>query len=232
MENHQRNQLRIGGFTLIFMLMSFMLNFIPFFIKNEFSIVLLLFSYFFVMLALIYFIKSPPILRSIEYMSLLLIIIFNALTLYHQSVFYLLFTHVFSLFFFVIICCELIKKIVYSDEVNTNLIFGALITYFLFGIIWSKIYFIQNVFAPGSFASSTIDFKHMDFKEAITIQFNLLYYSFTTLTTLGIGDIVPVHNQAKVLSWLEAIFGQIYLVTIISKLVATWHFQFYKKNAK
>ena len=47
----------------------------------------------------------------------------------------------------------------------------------------------------------------------------LLFFSFTTLTTLGYGDIAGATPVAKNLSVLEAIIGQIYLVVLVARLV-------------
>jgi hypothetical protein len=47
-----------------------------------------------------------------------------------------------------------------------------------------------------------------------------LYYSFTTLTTVGYGDLTARTNLGHTLSVSEALIGQIYLVTIVSLIVA------------
>jgi hypothetical protein len=49
---------------------------------------------------------------------------------------------------------------------------------------------------------------------------SMLYYSFVTIATLGYGDIVPVSNTARSFATLEAVMGQIYLVTIVARLVS------------
>ena len=48
----------------------------------------------------------------------------------------------------------------------------------------------------------------------------LLYFSFTTLTTLGYGDITPLHPLARNLANLEAVIGQLYPVTLLARLVS------------
>jgi voltage-gated potassium channel Kch len=47
----------------------------------------------------------------------------------------------------------------------------------------------------------------------------MLYFSYTTLTTTGYGDIVPVSPLARSLANLESIVGQLYLATAIARLV-------------
>jgi len=41
-----------------------------------------------------------------------------------------------------------------------------------------------------------------------------------TLTTLGYGDIVPLTPPAKAFSSIEAVMGQIYIATLVARLVA------------
>jgi hypothetical protein len=48
----------------------------------------------------------------------------------------------------------------------------------------------------------------------------LLYFSFSTLTTAGYGDIVPIHPLARALANLEAITGQLYIVLLIGRLLS------------
>ena len=48
----------------------------------------------------------------------------------------------------------------------------------------------------------------------------LIYYSFVTLTTMGYGDISPVHAVARSLTILEALTGQLYLAITLARLVA------------
>jgi hypothetical protein len=47
-----------------------------------------------------------------------------------------------------------------------------------------------------------------------------LYYSFTTLTTVGYGDISPVHPLARSFANLEALIGQLYPAILIARLVS------------
>jgi hypothetical protein len=47
----------------------------------------------------------------------------------------------------------------------------------------------------------------------------LIYFSFVTLTTIGYGDIVPLHPYARGLANLEAVIGQLYPATLLARLV-------------
>lgn len=51
-------------------------------------------------------------------------------------------------------------------------------------------------------------------------DFEALYFSFVTLTTLGFGDITPVSPYARTFAMLESVVGILYLATLVSRLVA------------
>ena len=51
---------------------------------------------------------------------------------------------------------------------------------------------------------------------------DFLYYSFSTLTTLGYGDIAPVSRHARVFASMEAITGVLYVALLIARLVGMY----------
>jgi hypothetical protein len=53
----------------------------------------------------------------------------------------------------------------------------------------------------------------------MSLPSDLVYFSFKTLTTVGFGDIVPVHPFARSLTNVEAIFGQLYPATVLARMV-------------
>jgi len=83
--------------------------------------------------------------------------------------------------------------------------------YLLMGFAFSALYSLLETLQPGSFSSpGTADFD----------TFDLFYFSFVTLTTTGYGDIVPRSDHARAVALLEAIFGTLYLVVLVSRLVS------------
>ena len=48
----------------------------------------------------------------------------------------------------------------------------------------------------------------------------MIYFSVMTLTTVGYGDITPIHPMARALAMLEAVIGQLFPVILIARLVA------------
>ena len=77
------------------------------------------------------------------------------------------------------------------------------------GIMWSFLYEIVLAVDTGAIRGLA---AHEQFTD-------IFYFSFTTLTTLGYGDIVPVSKAARVLTILESTFGPLYLVIFVARLV-------------
>ena len=50
-----------------------------------------------------------------------------------------------------------------------------------------------------------------------------LFFSFVTLTTTGYGNLVPSQNPGQSLAVMEAVVGQLFLVTAVAKIVTAWH---------
>ena len=99
-------------------------------------------------------------------------------------------------------------------EISADTLFGALAVYLILGIIWSYAYAMLEATAPGSFSFGV---EHAT-TEARFDRF--IGFSFTTLTTLGYGNVSPTTARADALSTMEAIVGQCYLAIVIARLVS------------
>lgn len=91
---------------------------------------------------------------------------------------------------------------------------GAIIVYLLMGMMWSVAYELVLRIKPGAFT-----FGHGS-PEAALADFRLVYYSFITLTTIGYGDITPLHPAARSLAIAEGLVGQLYPAILIARLVS------------
>ena len=49
-----------------------------------------------------------------------------------------------------------------------------------------------------------------------------LYFSLTTLTTLGYGDITPINPFARIWATLEAVVGTLYVAILVARLVSLY----------
>ena len=101
----------------------------------------------------------------------------------------------------------LTKTILSRKTVTSDTIKGGISIYFLIGLLWGIFYDIASRIKPDSFG--TLENRTID----------LFYYSYTTLTTLGYGDITPTGDGVKLLAICEAFVGQVYLAIFIAQLV-------------
>ena len=103
----------------------------------------------------------------------------------------------------------MIGKIFTQTQVTKDIIRGGIAVYFLLGIFWACLYRLLLHFDPQALAISNYDGEFS----------TILYFSFTTLTTLGYGDIAPLTGQACILTVFESTIGQIYMTVLIARLV-------------
>ena len=80
------------------------------------------------------------------------------------------------------------------------------------GIIWALLYGLVEVLIEGSFSGNLLNVGGSRF-------WDLIYFSFVTLTTLGYGDILPMNSYARTLAYIEAIAGQFYIAILVASLV-------------
>jgi len=97
--------------------------------------------------------------------------------------------------------------------INLHRVLGAIAAYLLIGLMWSYAYFLADMIIPGSIHPTTTT------QEAVAPMARYVYFSFTTLTTLGYGDIVPVHPIARTLAVCEGLIGQLYPAVLIAGLL-------------
>jgi len=103
-----------------------------------------------------------------------------------------------------------IRSLRARQTVTVEAVFGVLCVYILLGMFFAFVYgAINNLGGEMFFAGGA--------KGTVS---NCLYYSFTTLTTVGYGDLTSSSNLGHTLSVSEALIGQIYLVTVVSLIVA------------
>ena len=94
--------------------------------------------------------------------------------------------------------------------VDIHTVLGAICIYVLIGMLFSFLYTTIGLLGDEAFFVQT---NHANVAE-------FLYFSFITLTTVGYGDFTPAFGIGRALASLEALLGQLYLVTIIAVLVS------------
>ena len=118
---------------------------------------------------------------------------------------------VFALLLFAYTTYRIFMHIIKSRDVTAEILFASICVYILIGLTWSTIYVIIEILYPGSFIDTNGQLLHdgQDF----------LFFSYTTLTTVGYGNIEAITDQARSLASLEAIAGQLYLTIMVARLV-------------
>lgn len=96
------------------------------------------------------------------------------------------------------------------QAVTLEAVFGVLCVYILLGMFFAFVYGSINQLGGAPFFAGA---------QPATVA-HCLYFSFTTLTTVGFGDLTARTNLGHTLSASEALMGQIYLVTVVSLIVA------------
>jgi len=105
---------------------------------------------------------------------------------------------------------EILGTVLQEHEVNFRTILGAISVYVMLGILFTWVYVAVDKFQPGLFFGQPLEVG------------DFVFFSITTLTTTGYGNLVPAAQPGRMLSGLEMLIGQIFLVTLIAGLVSLW----------
>ena len=110
----------------------------------------------------------------------------------------------FGIAFFGFTIYRILRFILQTPYVDTEVLSAGIVVYLMLGLLWSMAYILLAQITPGSFLFALTDQPHgrMD-------SFNAFYFSFSTLTTLGFGDITPVSRVARTLAIMESVYGYV-----------------------
>jgi hypothetical protein len=114
--------------------------------------------------------------------------------------------------FFATITFSVSKAVFAEGKITYHKLLGAVVVYLNFSLIFIYVYGFIAVFVPGAFTNISTD-SDARFGE-------MIYFSLTTLTTTGYGDIVATHPMGRSMANLESVIGQLYLVAIFARLVS------------
>lgn len=127
----------------------------------------------------------------------------------------LIITSITSSCFLFMVIYQIVTYIYSQKKIAIDAIIGGFCAYMLIGVLWGILYTNIEIINPGSF-----DFgQHASIKELAKNSSLLNYYSFSSLLTIGLGDITPISPIARALTIIEGLLGQFYIVFFISTLV-------------
>jgi hypothetical protein len=109
----------------------------------------------------------------------------------------------------------IVERVLSRPTVTVQSIYGALSAYLIIGLMYAAYYGAIQHLGAADF------FTHRQPANTQTFQ----YFSFTTLTTLGYGDFTAAGNPGRALAVIEALSGQIFLATLVARLVAVFRAQ-------
>jgi voltage-gated potassium channel Kch len=106
----------------------------------------------------------------------------------------------------------ILRRVILAADVDFRTILGSISVFTMLGLLFGYAYLALGradgdaVFAGVAHASAQ----------------QYLFFSYTTLTTTGYGNLVPSGQIGQILAVLEMLSGQIFLVTLVAGLVSLW----------
>ena len=119
-----------------------------------------------------------------------------------------------SLLFLVALTGQVLYRVFRKGPVTGHRVRGAVAAYVLVGVCWALVYQLIDLTVPGAFSLPPGQ------GDRPWRNSSLAYFSFVTLTTLGYGDITPIHPIARMCVIPEALFGLLYPATLLARLVS------------
>jgi ion channel len=122
-----------------------------------------------------------------------------------------------SILFCLFVTITILHHILKSKNITADTLYAAVCVYLLLGILWVSIYGSIEYLSPGAvFVSDSLGSSGN-----ITTN-ELIYYSYTTLSTLGYGDITSITALGRIVSVLEALAGQLFIAFLVARLVSIY----------
>ena len=107
---------------------------------------------------------------------------------------------------------SILRAIVLQREVDLETVLGAVDAYLLIGMFFAFVYQAVGSIGSAPFFEGGIDGTVAE----------SLFFSFTTLTTTGYGNLVPATNPGQTFAVLEMLIGQLFLITAVAKVINAW----------
>lgn len=118
-----------------------------------------------------------------------------------------------------VLCWLTLAYTLAAGRINVHRVLGAVAAFLLIGLAFAQLHRLVAMHFDGAYLILGQPAAYSD------IVTKLGYYSFVTLTSLGYGDITPVHAAARSLAMLEALIGVLYPVALLGWLVSAMTLQ-------
>jgi len=104
----------------------------------------------------------------------------------------------------------ILNQITRHDRVSFQTVMGGVAAYALIAFVMAAVYHGMDLLSDSVFLNGVV------------ANGDYIYFSFVTLTTVGYGDITAASDLAKRLVVVEAFVGQVFLITLVARLVSLW----------
>jgi hypothetical protein len=141
-------------------------------------------------------------------------LVFRFLALESSLPGYLALSWGFGAIFYAFILGDLLHYVLQRDVMTGDKLYGAVAAYILVAVLWANLHGVLQYVYPGAYSLGGTP-KTLDMPE-------LIYFSFTALTTAGFGDITPVLIQSRFLTILEMVTGVMYVAILIARLTGVY----------
>jgi voltage-gated potassium channel len=121
------------------------------------------------------------------------------------------------LLLFAFITWNELRAVLRQKEITREVISMSISVYLLLGLTWGLSYIVLHDLQPNAFSFGSAG--PTSEQQVIPV---LIYFSLTTLSTIGFGDITPVTLQARYAAVAEGITGQFYLAILVARLVGIY----------
>ena len=156
------------------------------------------------------------ILRTLVFSWAILAFVFTWVRYWFPHQIFVFIGNSLALVFLVLLTALILSQAFREGPTTSRRIMGAVAAYLIIGLMWSLAYYLVALLVPGAFnIQSSPGPMHGE-----SLQSHLFYFSFVTLTTIGYGDIVPVHPIVRMLTILEGVVGQLFPAILIARLVS------------
>lgn len=132
--------------------------------------------------------------------------------LLNERSWFMFFLTFFYIIFYIFIFGEVMRQITFTKEVRLNVVIGSFCGYLLLSMVTVFCLILIELLHPNSFHGLSDD---------LPSKYNQLsYFSFITLTSIGFGDIYPVHDSSRLAVAFFGMLGQFYMVAVVGIIIS------------
>ena len=127
----------------------------------------------------------------------------------------------FTILFLYICTASILYNVVLRARVTLETLRGVICAYFMIAFAFAFLYLLIEFIYPGSFHLNHSSENYIIHSAYLSQMF---YFSFTTLLTIGFGDITPITDFSQSFVVLEGVIGQFYIAILVAKIVSVYSF--------